>query len=296
MDRLKRKYILPGCDETEIPARTKRWKKRKALIETNNLEIHQSFQDLPSAHDSSEVWSPLSDLSQSLSGTAEEVDNLNHNSSDYDSDDASEDVCDVTHIAITDENSEDWIPLSGHQSVSGGEVSRIAGDLSEAGTSLGGQHCLSGEDVFNLMDYGDSDHDVENFSEDAHDAQHTTRLHDNCSDSTPRDRASPLFFEDESSTECDPHFNDLPNLSQSESSSNLNPDNLDDSVSMSVFEPRQSFTDSDSESILASGEQFSLAYEDSTDESVYEGEFSYEKFPQRTSWSGSANGKYVAGQ
>ncbi|KAL6479290.1 hypothetical protein MHYP_G00127230 [Metynnis hypsauchen] len=143
-DRLKRKYILPGCDETEIPARTKRWKKRKALIETNNLEIHQSFQDLPSAHDSSEVWSPLSDLSQSLSGTAEEVDNL--------------------------------------------------------------------------MDYGDSDHDVENFSEDAHDAQHTTRLHDNCSDSTPRDRASPLFFEDESSTECDPHFNDLPNLSQSESS------------------------------------------------------------------------------
>ncbi|KAL6487691.1 hypothetical protein MHYP_G00043170 [Metynnis hypsauchen] len=247
MDRLKRKYILPGCDETEIPARTKRWKKRKALIETNNLEIHQSFQDLPSAHDSSEVWSPLSDLSQSLSGTAEEVD-------------------------------------------------RIAGDLSEAGTSLGGQHCLSGEDVFNLMDYGDSDHDVENFSEDAHDAQHTTRLHDNCSDSTPRDRASPLFFEDESSTECDPHFNDLPNLSQSESSSNLNPDNLDDSVSMSVFEPRQSFTDSDSESILASGEQFSLAYEDSTDESVYEGEFSYEKFPQRTSWSGSANGKYVAGQ
>ncbi|KAL6480944.1 hypothetical protein MHYP_G00090240 [Metynnis hypsauchen] len=231
MDRLKRKYILPGCDETEIPARTKRWKKRKALIETNNLEIHQSFQDLPSAHDSPEVWSPLSDLSQSLSGTAEEVD-------------------------------------------------RIAGDLSEAGTSLGGQHCLSGEDVFNLMDYGDSDHDVENFSEDAHDAQHTTRLHDNCSDSTPRDRASPLFFEDESSTECDPHFNDLPNLSQSESSSNLNPDNLDDSVSMSVFEPRQSFTDSDSESILASGEQFSLAYEDSTDESVYEGEFSYEKFPQ----------------
>ncbi|KAL6482204.1 hypothetical protein MHYP_G00102840 [Metynnis hypsauchen] len=193
MDRLKRKYILPGCDETEIPARTKRWKKRKALIETNNLEIHQSFQDLPSAHDSSEVWSPLSDLSQSLSGTAEEVD-------------------------ITDENSEDWIPLSGHQSVSGGEVSRIAGDLSEDGTSLGGQHCLSGEDVFNLMDYGDSDHDVENFSEDAHDAQHTTRLHDNCSDSTPRDRASPLFFEDESSTECDPHFNDLPNLSQSESS------------------------------------------------------------------------------
>ncbi|KAL6491534.1 hypothetical protein MHYP_G00018790 [Metynnis hypsauchen] len=84
----------------------------------------------PSAPDSSEVWSPLSDLSHSLPGTAEEVD-------------------------------------------------RIAGDLSEAGASLSGQQCLSGEDVFNLMDYGDSHHDVEDLSEDAHDAQHTTRLHDN---------------------------------------------------------------------------------------------------------------------
>ncbi|KAL7873543.1 hypothetical protein AOLI_G00126140 [Acnodon oligacanthus] len=30
----------------------------------------------------------------------------------------------------------------------GGGIARIAGDLSEAGTSLAGQHCLSGEDVF----------------------------------------------------------------------------------------------------------------------------------------------------
>ena len=31
MDRLKRKYILPGSDETEIPARTKRWKKKVSV-------------------------------------------------------------------------------------------------------------------------------------------------------------------------------------------------------------------------------------------------------------------------
>ncbi|KAJ4920918.1 hypothetical protein JOQ06_000173 [Pogonophryne albipinna] len=32
MDRLKRKYILPGSDKTEIPPRTKRWKKRQPVL------------------------------------------------------------------------------------------------------------------------------------------------------------------------------------------------------------------------------------------------------------------------
>ncbi|KAL7873542.1 hypothetical protein AOLI_G00126130 [Acnodon oligacanthus] len=78
---------------------------RKALKEANNLEIHLSVQDLPSSHDYSEVWSPLSDLSQSSRNCRRsscKFEKLNHNSSDYDSDDASEDTCDVTYIAITD--------------------------------------------------------------------------------------------------------------------------------------------------------------------------------------------------
>lgn len=91
------------------------------------------------------------------------------------------------------------------------------------------------------------------------------------------------MFEDECCAECDLHFSDLPNLSPaSESSNNFIPDNLDDGVSTGVFEPRQSFIDSDSESILGSGEQVSFVYEDSTDESVNEksrwGEVSNEKF------------------
>ncbi|KAL7891096.1 hypothetical protein AOLI_G00005720 [Acnodon oligacanthus] len=171
MDRLKKNYILPGSDETEIPARTKRWKKRKALIETNNLEIHHQV-----PNDDSEVWSPLSDLSQSLSGTAEEVDNLNHNSSDYDSDGASEDACGVTHITVTDENSEDRIPPSGHQSESGGEVSNLNHKSSEYDSDDGSEDEHNGGGITNLMDYGDSDHDVERFSEDTHDAQHTTAV------------------------------------------------------------------------------------------------------------------------
>lgn len=94
---------------------------------------------------------------------------------------------------------------------------------------------------------------------------------------------SPLLFEDECSTECDLHFSDLPNSSPaSESSNNLIPDNLDDNVGIRVFEPRQPFSDSDSESILGSAEQFSHIYEDSTDESVNEesrlGEVSNEQF------------------
>lgn len=51
------------------------------------------------------------------------------------------------------------------------------------------------------------------------------------------------------------------NVSQSlvsESSNNFIPENLDDSVNICEFEPRQSFTDSDSESNLVSEEQFSF--------------------------------------
>ncbi|KAF7645023.1 hypothetical protein LDENG_00211580 [Lucifuga dentata] len=150
----------------------------KALTEANNTDIHHSIQDLPRAHESSEVWSCLNELSsRSLSG---EVDNLNHNSSDHDSDSGSEDAEDVSHIAITDDDSEAWAPLSGQQSLSGAEVSS---------------------------------------------------LHADCGEFTARYPTSPLLFEDESSTECDLHFSDLPNLSPaSESSNNLTPDNLDGSV------------------------------------------------------------------
>ncbi|XP_076836800.1 uncharacterized protein LOC143482340 [Brachyhypopomus gauderio] len=92
---------------------------------------------------------------------------------------------------------------------------------------------------------------------------------------------SPLLFEDECSMECDLHFSDRPNSSPlSESLSDFNPDDLDDSVGMSMLEPMQSFIESDSESILGSGEQFSPVYESSPNESVNEGEDSNEKFPQ----------------
>nr|XP_033967044.1 uncharacterized protein LOC117467508 isoform X2 [Pseudochaenichthys georgianus] len=228
MDRLKRKYILPGSDKTEIPPRTKRWKKRKTLTEANDIEIRKSIQDLP--NDSAEVWSPISGLSsQSLSGTTEEVDNLNHNSSDHDLDNGSEDAHDVSHTAITDEDSDAWPSLSGQQSLSGAEVSSLQAD---------------------------------------------------CDEFTPSYPTSPLLFEDESSTECDFHISDLQNLSPaSESSNNLIPDNFDDSDGIGVFEPRQSFTDSDSESNLGSGEHISLEYEDSIDES-HLGEAGNVKFPQ----------------
>ncbi|KAK1894612.1 G2/M phase-specific E3 ubiquitin-protein ligase, partial [Dissostichus eleginoides] len=102
MDRLKRKYILPGSDKMEIPPRTKRWKKRKTLTEANNIEIRKSIQDL----------------------------NLNHNSSDHDLDNGSEDAHDVSQTAITDEDSEAWPSLSGQQSLSGAEVSINIGIMS----------------------------------------------------------------------------------------------------------------------------------------------------------------------
>ncbi|XP_076876737.1 uncharacterized protein LOC143526043 [Brachyhypopomus gauderio] len=256
MDRLKRKYILLGSEDTEIPARTKRWKLRKALIEANNIEIHQSVQDLPAAHDSPGVWSPLSGQStQSLSGTTDEVN-------------------------VTYDNSEDWSPLSKQQSLSGvevsnlnhnssecdsdsgsedahsgGYVSKTADELSEAWTPISGQCCLSGEEA--------------------------SILQADCGDSMSRYPTSPLLFEDECSMECDLHFSDRPNSSPlSESLSDFNPDDLDDSVGMSMLEPMQSFIESDSESILGSGEQFSPVYESSPNESVNEGEDSNEKFPQ----------------
>ncbi|XP_071059124.1 uncharacterized protein [Pseudochaenichthys georgianus] len=251
---------------------------RKTLTEAKDIEIRKSIQDLP--NDSAEVWSHISGLSsQSLSGTTEEVDNLNHNSSDHDLDNGSEDAHDVSHTAITDEDSDAWPSLSGQQSLSGAEVSNLNRNSSDSGSedghdvshtaitdedsdawpSLSGQQSLSGAEVSSLQA--------------------------DCDEFTPSYPTSPLLFEDESSTECDFHFSDQQNLSPaSESSNNLIPDNFDDSDGIGVFEPRQSFTDSDSESNLGSGEHISLEYEDSIDESVNEeshlGEAGNVKFPQ----------------
>ncbi len=94
------------------------------------------------------------------------------------------------------------------------------------------------------------------------------------------------MFEDECSTECDLHSIDpQQHLSPpSQSSNNLIPDDLDESVDSSVFETRQTFADSDSESVLLHGEQFSSVDENSTDESINEEshlpEFDNEEFPQ----------------
>ncbi|XP_041650190.1 clumping factor B-like [Cheilinus undulatus] len=249
-----------------------------------SIQIDTSTQDLARPLDSSEVWSPLSGKSsQSLPGTAEEADNPNPNSSDHESDSQSKDAHDVTHCAITDDDSEAWVPLSGQQSLSGAEASRTFDNLSESWTPLRGQQCLSGEEVSNVMGRDDSDHDFENFSEDTLDAQPTTSLQADRGEVTPRYSTSPLLFEDECSTEFDLHSSDPQHLSPtSQSSNNLIPDDLDESVDSSVFETRQSFADS--ESVFVHGEQFSSVYEDSTDESINEEthlpEFNNEEFPQ----------------
>ncbi|KAJ8006558.1 hypothetical protein DPEC_G00108490 [Dallia pectoralis] len=95
--RLKRKYILLGSDQTDIPRRTRRlWKKRKEMRET---KIDQPNQDLPRAHASSDAWISVSEpSSERLSGTTEEVN-------------------------VTDDDSEPWVPLSGQQGLSGAEDS-----------------------------------------------------------------------------------------------------------------------------------------------------------------------------
>ncbi|XP_041638527.1 uncharacterized protein LOC121506741 [Cheilinus undulatus] len=206
-----------------------------------SIQIDTSTQDLARPLDSSEVWSPLSGKSsQSLPGTAEEADNPNPNSSDHESDSQSKDAHDVTHCAITDDDSEAWVPLSGQQSLSGAEASRTFDNLSESWTPLRGQQCLSGEEVSNVMGRDDSDHDFENFSEDTLDAQPTTSLQADRGEVTPRYSTSPLLFEDECSTEFDLHSSDPQHLSPtSQSSNNLIPDDLDESVDSSVFETRQ---------------------------------------------------------
>ncbi|XP_041671964.1 uncharacterized protein LOC121528529 [Cheilinus undulatus] len=197
-----------------------------------SIQIDTSTQDLARPLDSSEVWSPLSGKSsQSLPGTAEEADNPNPNSSDHESDSQSKDAHDVTHCAITDDDSEAWVPLSGQQSLSGAEASRTFDNLSESWTPLRGQQCLSGEEVSNVMGRDDSDHDFENFSEDTLDAQPTTSLQADRGEVTPRYSTSPLLFEDECSTEFDLHSSDPQHLSPtSQSSNNLIPDDLDESV------------------------------------------------------------------
>ncbi|XDV26081.1 hypothetical protein PO909_029878, partial [Leuciscus waleckii] len=166
---------------------------------------------------------------------------------------------------VTDDDSEPWVPLSGQQSLSGGA-----------------EVCTLNENS--------SHYDFDNGSEDAHDVGHITvtnddsepwvplsgqqslsggaegcGLHADCGDSIPRSPTSPLLFEDECSTESEPHFNDEPNCSQA--SPNTSNCIADDSLG----------------SIIGSEEEYSILFDESPDESVNEesllGEVSHEQVP-----------------
>ncbi|KAI7801395.1 hypothetical protein IRJ41_011007 [Triplophysa rosa] len=70
-------------------------------------------QDLPRAHANSDAWIPVSETSSERpSETTEEVNNLNENSPHYDFDNGSEDAHDVSHITVTNDDSEPWVPLN----------------------------------------------------------------------------------------------------------------------------------------------------------------------------------------
>ncbi|XP_051809331.1 uncharacterized protein LOC110972572 [Acanthochromis polyacanthus] len=118
------------------------------------------------------------------------------------------------------------------------------------------------------MGHDNSERTIGNFSEDIHDAHHTTSLHADHAEFTSIYPGSPLLSEDESSSECDLQFSALPNLNPASRSSNLSSDKVDNSVCIDVSESRQSFRDSNSS--LSSGEQFSLMHKDSMEESVNE--------------------------
>lgn len=87
-------------------------------------------------------------------------------------------------------------------------------------------------------------------------------------DCIPRCPTSPLLFEDECSTESEPHFNDEPNCSQvSPNTSNINPDDLNECLG----------------SIIGSEKEYPLLFGNSPNESVNtESHFedvSHEQFP-----------------
>ncbi|KAJ7993888.1 hypothetical protein DPEC_G00259370 [Dallia pectoralis] len=105
---------------------------------------------------------------------------------------------------VTDDDSEPWVPLSGQQGLSGAEDSVT--DVSEPWSPLSGQQSVSG-------------------------GAEVCSVHADCGYLIPRCPTSPLLFEDECSTESEPHFNDRPNCSQvSSNTSNCIPDDLDDSL------------------------------------------------------------------